>query len=117
MCHDSCSELSLTITKLVSFHLSFISNLTTLLAQTEEATCHSVVVLEVMPVPMDNEDSEDSADGATDLLRCTLGKVDKLVKLLLTLCLALGLACLRLSGILFFFYLALLRIDGQNNIF
>ena len=101
----------------MSFHLSFISNLTTLLAQTEEATCHSVVVLKVMPVPMDNEDSEDSADGAADLLpcllRCTLGKVDKLVKLLLTLCLA----CLRLSGILFFFYLALLRIDRQNNIF
>ena len=97
----------------MSFHLSFISNLTTLLAQTEEATCHSVVVLKVMPVPMDNEDSEDSADGATDLLRCTLGKVDKLVKLLLTLCLA----CLRLSGILFFFTLLYFELTDRTIYF
>ena len=97
------------IVELVSFRLSFISYLTTLLAQTEEATCRSVVVLEVAPVPKDNEDGEDSADGAADLLRRMLDKVDKLVETLLALCLA----CLRLSGILFFFTLLYFKLtDG-----
>ena len=69
------------IVELVSFHLSFISNLTTSLAQTEEATCCSVVVfacIENTPVPKDNEDGEDSADGTADLLWHTSYKVDKL---------------------------------------
>lgn len=64
----------------MSFHLSFISNLTTLLARTEEATCYSIVVLaciENVPVPKDNEDSEDSADDIADLLQHTLDNVDK----------------------------------------
>ena len=59
------------IVELVSFCHSFISNLTTLLvAQTEEATCSSVVVLvhiKIMSVPKDNKD-ENTTDGATDLL-------------------------------------------------
>ena len=102
------------IVELVSFHLSFISNLTTSLTQTEEATCCSVIVfacIENTPVPKDNEDGEDSADGTADLLWHTSDKGDKLINTLLTFCLA----CLRLSGIIFFTLLYLLRIFSWTD--